>query len=303
MKSYFSTNRVLAWTITGVAVATIFFACKKEVTTDTAPNNDTDNKTIGVAQHEAVVSAVFNDWFETTAKIGIEQGMYLARQANPTNTALADIPSCPSAELLDATGNTWPKRVVIDFGTSCVNNYGVYRSGILNVTFTGPLFNPTSTIVIEPSNFTLNGKAIAGRFVISNASFSKTTGMQYTTELTGGKVTLADTLVINYACKKTVKQIEGFELDRPFQNLSDDVYSITGTASLSYDKGPVTGSTATFTTQDALIKKWSCQYISKGKLKVDFNNVSGVIDYGDGTCDDKATITVGDKAKEITLKP
>lgn len=304
MKSYFSTNRVLAWTITGVAIATIFFACKKEVTTDTAPNNDTDNKTIGVVQHEAVVSAMFNDWFETVGTVGIEQGMFTGRQANPKGTDMADMPSCPSSELLDGTSpNTWPKRVVIDFGTSCLDRFGVYRSGILNVTFSGPLFNPGSTITVEPSDYKLNGKAITGRFVISNASFSTTTGMQYTTEIIGGKVTLADTLVVNYASKKTVKQIEGFEIGQPFQNLSNDVYSVTGTASLSYEKGPATGSTATFTTEEALIKKWACQYISKGKLKVDFNNLSGVIDYGNGDCDEKATITVGDKAKEITLKP
>lgn len=305
MKSYFSTNRVLAWTITGVAVATIFFACKKEVTTDTAPNNETDNKTIGVVQHEAVVSAMYNDWFETVASVGIDQGMFTGRQANPNGTEMADVPkpSCPSSELLDGTGATWPKRVAIDFGESCLDRFGVYRSGILNVTFSGPLFNPTSTITVEPSNYKINGKAVAGRFVISNASFSLTAGMQYTTELTGGKITLADTLIINYACKKTVKQIAGFELDRPFRNLSDDVYSVDGTASLSYEKGPATGLTATFTTQSSLIKAWSCQYISKGKLKVDFNNASGVIDYGDGTCDDVATITVGDKAKEIKLKP
>ncbi|HEY9258642.1 hypothetical protein [Chitinophaga sp.] len=303
MKSYFSTNRVLAWTITGVAIATIFFACKKEVTTDTAPNNETDNKTIGVVQHEAVVSVMFNDWFETVGTVGIEQGMFLGRQANPKGTDMADVPSCPSSELLDGTGATWPKRVVVDYGTSCQDRYGVFRSGKLNVIFNGPLFSPTSTIVVEPSNYTVNGKAVDGRLEISNASFSTTTGMQYTIEITRGKVTLADTLVINYASKRTIKQIEGFELGQPFLNLSNDVYSVDGTASLSYEKGPATGITATFATQTSLIKKWACQYISKGTLKVDFNGISGVIDYGNGDCDDKATIKVGDKAKEITLKP
>jgi hypothetical protein len=303
MKSYFSTNRVLAWTITGVAVATIFFACKKEETTDTTPNNETDNKTIGAVQLVAVVSAMYNDWFETIAQVGISQGLFQARQASPNGNELADQPSCPSAELQDATGNTWPKRVIIDFGESCIDRYGVYRSGILNVTFSGPLFNPASTILVEPSNYKINGKPVAGRFVICGVSYSKTAGIQYTTELTNGKVTLADTLVINYASKKTVKQIEGFDLDRPFQNPSDDVFSVDGTASLSYEKGPAVGATATFATQESLIKKWNCQYISKGKLKVDFNNISGVINYGDGICDDVATITVGDKAKEIKLKP
>lgn len=303
MKSYFSTNRVLAWTITGVAIATIFFACKKEVTTDTAPNNEADNNTIGAVTHEAIVSAMYGDWFETVASAGIDLGMFPARQAKPGNTDMADAPVCPSTELLDGTGTTWPKRVVIDFGESCMDRYGTYRSGVLKVTFTGPLFNPASTIEIEAFDYKLNGKPVAGHLVISNASFSLTTGMQYTAELTNGKINLADSLVINYASKRTIKQTEGFEIDRPFQNQSDDVYSIDGTASLSYEKGPATGITATFATDGALIKKWACQYISKGKLKVDFNNIAGVIDYGEGDCDDVATITVGDKAKEIKLNP
>lgn len=301
MKSYFSTNRVLAWTITGVAVATIFFACKKEVTTDTAPNNESDNKTIGVVQHEAAASAMYGDLFETAVTIGITQGMN-GRQATP-GTSMADVPvpSCPSADLLDGTGTTWPKRVVIDFGESCLNSYGAYRSGKLNVIFNGLLFRPGSTIVIETSNYKVNGKAVEGRLVISNASYSPATGIQYTTELTRGKVTLNDSTVVNYTSKKTVKQIDGFDLQVPFTDPSNDVFSIDGTATISYVQGPVTGATATFTTVESLIKAWKCQWISKGKLKVDFNNVTGVINYGDGLCDSKATITVGDKAKEIQL--
>ncbi|MBS0026326.1 hypothetical protein ACTJJ0_08130 [Chitinophaga sp. 22321] len=304
MKSYFSTNRVLAWTITSVAVATIFFACKKEVTTDTAPNNQSDNNTIGAVQHEAIVSAMYGDLFETAATVGISQGMYTGRKANPGGGEMADQPQgCPSAELLDATGNTWPKRVDIDFGTSCLDRYGVFRSGVLHVIFSGPLFSPGATIVVEPRNYKLNGKAVEGRFVISGVSYSTTNGIQYTTELTNGKVTLSDSVVINYASKKTVKQIAGVDKDQPFLNPSDDVFSVEGNAALSYVKGPVTGATANFSTEEALIKAWSCAYISKGKLKVEFDKITGVINYGDGLCDDVATITVGDKAKEIKLKP
>ena len=303
MKSYFSTNRVLAWTITSVAVATIFFACKKEVTTDTAPNNEKDNNTLEVAQHEAAASAMYSDLFETVAVVAISQGLDNARQANPGNNQWADVPapSCPVAELLDATGDVWPKRVDIDFGESCLDRFGTYRSGILHVTFSGPLFNPASTVVVEPENYKLNGHPVEGHFTISGVSYDTTTGIQYTTELTGGKITLSDSVIITYYSKKTIKQIEGVDKIQVLKNPSDDVFSLEGTASLAYEKGAITGITATFTTQEPLIKKWSCQHISQGKLKVDFDEVTGVIDYGNGVCDDDATITVGDKAKDIKL--
>ncbi|MEI3799949.1 MULTISPECIES: hypothetical protein [unclassified Chitinophaga] len=304
MKSYFSTNRVLAWTFTSVAVVTIFFACKKEVTTDTAPNNQSDNNTIAAAQHEAAASAMYSGLFETVAEVAITQGLFTARKADNINNALAvtTSPSCPVAELLDATNpDQWPKKVKIDFGQSCLDNYGVSRSGVLNVTFSGPLFSPASIIRVEPDGYKINGKSVEGLFTISGVSYSPTTGIQYTTELTGGKVTLSDTVVINYASKKTIKQTAGFDPVTPLLNPSDDVFTVEGNASISYEKGPVTGVTATFTTQEALVKIFDCQHFVKGKLKVEFDKVTGVIDYGNGKCTDPVTITVGDKTKEIKL--
>ncbi|HEY8955064.1 hypothetical protein [Chitinophaga sp.] len=303
MKSYFSTNRVLALTIAGVAVVTIFFACKKEVTTDTAPNNQPDNNTIAAAQHEAAASAMYSGLFETVAEVAVTQGLFTARRADANNALVnAVATSCPVAELLDATNpDQWPKKVVIDFGESCLDRYGVYRSGVLNVTFSGPLFNPASTITVEPTGYKLNGKSITGLFKISGVSYSPTAGIRYTTELTGGKVVLSDTVVINYASKRTIKQTAGFDPVAPLLNPSDDVYAVEGNASISYEKGPVTGVTATFTTQEPLVKVYDCGHFVKGKLKVEFDKVTGVVDYGNGKCTDPVTITVGDKTKQIQL--
>ncbi|MDQ0105221.1 hypothetical protein J2T02_000304 [Chitinophaga terrae (ex Kim and Jung 2007)] len=304
MKSYFSTNRVLAWTFAGVAAAAVFFACKKEVTTDTAPNNQSDNNTIAAVQHEAVVSAMYGDLFETVSTVAISQGTAIpgARQAQPSGN-LAEAAPCPFAELLDATGDTWPKRVKIDFGTSCLDNYGNYRSGVLNVTFNGPLFSGTSSVVVEPSNYKVNGKTVKGNLTISNATYTKTTGIRYTLEVANGEVSLADTIIVKYATKRTVTQTAGFDVNAPVRNPIDDVFSVEGTASLSYNQGGPAGETANFTTVTPLIKKWACEHISKGKLKVELNKITGVIEYTDTniTCSGTATITVGDKSKEIKL--
>ncbi len=303
MKSYFSTNRVLAWTIASVAVVTIFFACKKEVTTDTAPNNQPDNNTIAAAQHEAEVSTMYGGLFETVAEVAVTQGLFTARKAD-VNKALVNAvsTSCPVAELLDATNpDQWPKKVLIDFGESCLDRYGVHRSGKLNVTFSGPLFSPASVITVEPENYTLNARPIEGSFKISGVSYSPTAGIQYTTEVIKGKVTLNDSVVVNYTSKRTIKQTAGFDQVTPLLNPSDDVYAVEGNAGISYEKGPVTGVTATFITQEPLVKVYDCGHFVKGKLKVEFDKVTGVIDYGNGKCTDTVTITVGDKTKEIQL--
>lgn len=304
MKSYFSTNRVLAWTFAGIAVTAVFFACKKEVTTDTAPNNQMDNNTIAAVQHEAVASAMYADIFGTVSEASISQGTAIpgARQAQPANN-LATTPSCPFVELLDATGDSWPKRVKIDFGTSCLDNYGNFRSGVLNVVFNGPLFSGTSSVVVTPSNYKINNKAVGGTLTISNATYTKTTGIRYTMEVADGTVQLGDTITVKYNTKRTVVQTEGFDVNPPIRIPIDDVFSITGTASLSYTKGGPADQVANFSTIDPLIKKWSCEHVSKGKLKVELKNVTGVIEYTDAnvSCSGTATITVGDKSKEIKL--
>jgi arabinogalactan endo-1,4-beta-galactosidase len=46
-----------------------------------------------------------------------------------------------------------------------------------------------------------------------------------------------------------------------------------------------------------------CQYIKAGKLKIERDGKKdAVVDYGDGTCDDKATVKIGNRSKDITLR-
>ncbi|MFY0252650.1 hypothetical protein ACDQ55_01725 [Chitinophaga sp. 30R24] len=298
MKSYFSTNRVLAWTIASVAVVSVFFACKKDVTKDDVVNNLPDNSAFAAAQHQTVVSSMYADLYETVSTEAVSQGLdKAARVGNVPNDLAKDPVSCPSTELLDATDNKWPKRVVIDFGTSCLDRFGVYRSGVLNVTFSGPLFNAASTVTVEPSNFKRNGIPVEGKYIITNATWSATAGVAYTAEVVNGKVKLADTLVVNYISKRTVKQTAGGETPA---NAADDVYSVTGTETLSYEKGGlIPDVTASFETQTPIVKQWICPRPSQGKLKVTVNRITGVIDYGNGKCDDPITITIGGKAKQL----
>ena len=42
---------------------------------------------------------------------------------------------------------------------------------------------------------------------------------------------------------------------------------------------------------ETLVKKYNCDYISKGKLKVESTLLNGTIDYGNGDCDKDAAYT------------
>ena len=63
------------------------------------------------------------------------------------------------------------------------------------------------------------------------------------------------------------------------------------------------GKTYSFATQTPLLKSIGCQWIKSGKLSIKREGKKdALIDYGTGTCDDKATLNVGTWTKEITAK-
>lgn len=297
MKSYFSTNRVLAWTIATVAIATLFFACKKEVTTDTAAANENDNNTMMVASHEAQANAIYGDLFETMAVIALDQNVVKPDVRKADFTDYANTASCPSILISSSDPALWPKQIIVDYGDACRDNFGITRSGKVYINITGLLFAQGTKVGIHLENYKRNGIPVAGTDSIYNITYSAATGVQYTTEVTGGRVSFSDTLILGYTSKKTVKQTAGAGTPQ----LDDNVYSVEGNAAIAYEKGGPAGS-ATIATQTPLIKASNCAHVSQGQLQVAFSSITAVIDYGNGICDDKATITVnGDKVKEINL--
>jgi hypothetical protein len=137
----------------------------------------------------------------------------------------------------------------------------------------------------------VNGVKLEGEKVITNLSSSN--GFKYSTTVTGGKIKL-DTLTFGYTCTKTISQTGGQAT--PF-NTDDDVYSGTGTASLTYPGGTI----VTYTVKDPLVKALSCAWVGKGTAEVKFDQVTATIDYGAGICDDSATVSIGDKIKGVIL--
>jgi hypothetical protein len=79
----------------------------------------------------------------------------------------------------------------------------------------------------------------------------------------------------------------------------DDVFSITGTHTVVNSSNVQRD----ITVLEALQKKTACANIDKGKLKVQGPNHYAVIDFGDGTCDNLATLSIdGRTPRTIILR-
>ena len=61
------------------------------------------------------------------------------------------------------------------------------------------------------------------------------------------------------------------------------------------------GTERTVTVVKPLKRKMACRFLVSGSVEIQKNEKTITLDYGDGTCDDLATITNGDLTREIHL--
>jgi hypothetical protein len=108
---------------------------------------------------------------------------------------------------------------------------------------------------------------------------------QWSRTVTNGKLTNLEGIVFLNTGTHTIKQTEG--VGTPLI-LSDNTYEMTqGNHTVSKENGP----SLTLTVAESLVKKYDCEYVSKGKLTVKGTLLNGTIDYGNGDCDNKFTYT------------
>ncbi|WP_179005026.1 hypothetical protein [Winogradskyella forsetii] len=77
--------------------------------------------------------------------------------------------------------------------------------------------------------------------------------------------------------------VEGFST----ADFSDNIFEITGNWNATF----VNGNSHTYTVLNPIRRAVSCPYFGSGTFDVQRTNFGGILDYGDGACDDQATFT------------
>lgn|GEM_PF-661242 len=293
MRSYFCFNRILAGVVCLLLTATLFYACSKS-NTDVTTSNTNDNLTITAASDQAAVSSYFDDLFVIAQEVCQDAGYnQTGRKASPTTEMTSKLGACYSYTVDNVQYDSWPKTILVSFGTSCADADGRVRAGNIQITMSGYFYYTGSIITVKPLTYTVNGKSVTGTQTITNTSSNSV--YKYLSVISGGTVTL-DTTSVKFGGTGTYTQTSG---TATLGNVTDDIFTYVGTDSLVY----ATGKAAYITVADssALERKLSCAYIGKGKAAVTFNSLTATVDYGNGVCDDSVTIAVGDKVKTIAL--
>lgn len=186
--------------------------------------------------------------------------------------------------------NSVTKTITFTSWANPKGNQNIVKNGKIIINVVG---RPTENIFMRTitfENFTINGNLIEGTKVIT-----KTAPYIFTATCENGKITFTDGKTYTRTFNRTRTWVDG--TNTPY-NVWDDVFEVTGGATGINRNGYV----YTHTITNPLRVERACRFIVSGTVEMLVNEKTVMLDYGSGTCDNKATITYNGKTTEIKLR-
>jgi len=281
-------------------ICLVLGSCKKSDVSSVTASNDSkavtlsDSSTVAENAYYDVLNNAFVGYSDNVSSMGVSQSGRTTIMSTGTEGIGTGHLSCANYTISDSVQGQYPKTLTLDFGTGCSSIDGILRTGKLIYTFSGPLFTPGTTVSVSFNQYTVNGYGVQGSYTITNNSTQS--GISFTTLVTNGILTCPDATNFHYSHNKTYTQTAG--ASTPY-DISDDVYAITGNSAFSSSDG----SSLVLNVTTPLVRNFTCLNITQGVVAFVYDqDISGTIDFGDGTCDNLATLNVGTITKTITLR-
>lgn len=196
---------------------------------------------------------------------------------------------------------TFPKNITIDFGTGCSGMDGRVRSGKVMISSTGRYRSPGASWTVSTENYSINGIGVDATRSVENQGYNDQNHMVFKVENTLKKVTRPDGRSFSYSTTHERSWVEGIEtnfFDDGISGIQDDVYWITGGGSgVNSDGNPFSVAIT-----DKLVVELDCPNVVSGVLEISpEGRPTRILDYGDGTCDNSAIVTINDGTFQIIL--
>lgn len=292
--------------------ALFIISCKKETSDSNLSSQDEEEVATLSSQTEAENELIFNDIFDNVMGVSPEVGLggvgVFGRTStslqNGRETGLDSVPHCVTLTVTRLNApEPFPVKIQIDFGSGCLGKDGRTRYGKIITTYTGRLTvaGKSATTVLE--GFKIDSFSVEGSLQITNSTAAGSSQRQFTIAITDAKVSKPNNNYSQWASQRAITQVEGNGTpDLPL----DDIFSIEGSA-----RGKVKRGNELYAwhseIEEPLRKRFGCRWISKGVLKVWRETLSSnsqwaaALDYGEGTCDFWAKLTVNGTTREIRL--
>lgn len=264
-----------------LAIAIVSIGLLALVATSCRKNTDSATEE-SVAADNSTAEANFSDESRIVDVAAVENGL------GKTNG------TCP-AVTVDTISS--PHSLTLDFGTvNCTGNDGKARRGKIIVTWTGRYRQPGTVITHTFDNFYQNDNKIEGTKTVTNMGLNAAGHLYFSVAITGAKITRTNGKIISWSSTRTREWIQGANT----ATVADDIYNITGSASGTDGNGNAFSVNIT----KALTIDFSCIYhLTSGTIEITpAGKPTRTIDYGNGNCDDDATLTVGSKTIAFKIK-
>lgn len=272
-------------TLIAIVGSSLFSACKKK------DNEEKDTDTVGAADHSFASSTV-NDM--TNISDEASKGHSISSFKTAESYALLSSCATITFDTLAAA-----KTITVNFGaTNCTGNDGRDRRGAIIISFTGKYRDSLTVITVSPQNYFVDNNQVTGSKTITNKGHNALHHLVYDINANIQIIKANGAGTISWQSSRQREWTSG-------ENTlawNDDMYSITGSASGTTSNG----NTFTSIITSPLIRNMSfgCRrHFTQGKLEhTPGGKATRYIDYGNGACDDLATVTINGTTYTITLK-
>jgi hypothetical protein len=307
MKKIFSPTRL---TTIAFAATLLIAGCKKE-NSDVLSQQEEEQAANFIGESEAESEIAFNDVFDNVMGVNSEVGLggvgifgrVAVSREDGRDANVDSMPPCVTVSIVPQQLGVFPKTVTVDFGTGCFS-HGHLRSGKVKTIYSGPLRTSGSVATTTFDNYKIDSVSVEGKHIISNTTGSTpgSNQRQFKIEVVDGKLTRPNGNYSMWSSTRTNTQIEGNGTLLP----GDDIFRLTG---IAYGKVKRNNLIVLWNSEitEPLIKKFICRWISKGRIRTIRQGLPqnspwvSILDYGTGTCDNQATLTINGNTHQITL--
>ena len=262
----------------------VFTGCNESDTIIEEPANEAID--LKAAETEAEIDKVSD---ETSAII---EEAFLMEEFPETKSHSTDryLPDCVTITIVIVQNM---KTVTIDFGEGCELRNGNFVSGKIIMEYEKDPEAATKMITYAFEDFYFNGKKVEGGGSILRER-SNENGNPQSTKTFDVTVTWPDN---TFANKNGVKVREMIEGQGTFA-WGDNVFLITGNWEFTRRNGTILSAKVV----EALRRELACKFLVSGILELNKNENNAILNYGDGECDDLATVSInGGEEREIHL--
>jgi hypothetical protein len=295
----------LALAATALLTAFTIIGCQKQINATTEPD-DATQLTLQASEDDAEAEIAFGDIGDQAIGVDGENGL---GQSDLFNGGSTDGETTGIDQGNDPIGNrcftitivpkdplVFPKTITIDYGDGCKGRDGKVRKGKIITVYSKPLILPGAVATTEFGNYYCDSVKVEGKHIVKNNSTSAV--LVITRIVQNGKLTKPNGCTIHWNAEHTNTQVAG--LGTPGYP-RDDEWNITGGA-----RGEVACGGKSYNWSRLIVeplhKAFVCRWIDKGIVKITRNDHTAMLNFGNGTCDNKAVITKDGFRKEITLR-